>query len=279
MPWSPMRRAVRSAACPRTISRCSRTASGRRFPASSSSTFRSSAPIGRSSSRTPSSRTSRATSVPSTAASTSSCSTTGTPRRCAPQLVKNAARQFIQRNLGANDLMAVVTTGGRTDASQEFTSNRRLLLAAVDKFMGQKLDSATMTRNNEYFRQRDAGLSGPGERSRRSRARSTRPVHPQHDQERRRLVRRRARPTQDAVVHQRRHRLRHHRHHSRLRCAEQLGLVDHRRYPRSHRRRRPRQRQHLRRRSARPDHDGRRHHRRRQLCRRSDGRHRHRLAQ
>ena len=45
------------------------------------------------------------------------------------QLVKNAARQFIQRNLGANDLMAIVTTGGRSDQNQEFTSNRRLLLA------------------------------------------------------------------------------------------------------------------------------------------------------
>ncbi len=75
------------------------------------------------------------------------------------QLVKNAARQFIQRNLGANDLMAVVTTGGRSQASQEFTSNRRLLLAAVDKFLGQKLDSATVTRNEQYFQQRNLGIS------------------------------------------------------------------------------------------------------------------------
>lgn len=74
------------------------------------------------------------------------------------QLVKNAARQFIQRNLGANDLMAIVTTGGRSAASQEFTGNRRLLLGAVDKFQGQKLDSSTLTRNNEYYRQRDLGL-------------------------------------------------------------------------------------------------------------------------
>src|SRR6185436_2036093 len=33
--------------------------------------------------------------------------------------VKNAARQFIQRNLGANDVMAIVHVGGRTDAAQE----------------------------------------------------------------------------------------------------------------------------------------------------------------
>jgi VWFA-related protein len=93
------------------------------------------------------------------------------------QLVKNAARQFIQRNLGANDLMAVVTTGGRTDASQEFTSNRRLLLAAVDKFMGQKLESATLNRNTEFFRQRDSGQTGrvndPDDLERGQHARST----------------------------------------------------------------------------------------------------------
>jgi len=76
------------------------------------------------------------------------------------QLAKNAAKQFIQRNLGANDLMAVVTTGGRSDQSLEFTNNRRLLLAAVDKLMGQKLTSATINRSAEYFRQRDLGVPG-----------------------------------------------------------------------------------------------------------------------
>ena len=35
--------------------------------------------------------------------------------------VKAAARQFIERYLGANDLMAVVTTGGSTSGAQEFT--------------------------------------------------------------------------------------------------------------------------------------------------------------
>src|SRR4051812_4807967 len=57
--------------------------------------------------------------------------------------VKLAAKQFIERRLGANDLMAVVHTAGASNANQEFTSNKRLLLAAVDKTMGQKLDSAT----------------------------------------------------------------------------------------------------------------------------------------
>ena len=54
--------------------------------------------------------------------------------------VRAAARQFIQQNLGANDLMAVVHTAGPSDASQEFTGNKRLLLAAVDRTLGRKLD-------------------------------------------------------------------------------------------------------------------------------------------
>jgi VWFA-related protein len=75
--------------------------------------------------------------------------------------VRMAARQFIEQRLGANDLMAVIFTGGRSQDAQEFTSNKRLLLNAVDKFAGQKLESATITRNTEYFRQRDIGGAGP----------------------------------------------------------------------------------------------------------------------
>src|SRR5258707_5843436 len=76
--------------------------------------------------------------------------------------VRTAARQFIERHLGANDLMAVIFTGGRAQDAQEFTSNKRLLLAAVGKFTGQKLESATLTRNAEYFRQRDSGFQDNG---------------------------------------------------------------------------------------------------------------------
>src|SRR5215475_14081883 len=74
--------------------------------------------------------------------------------------VRTAAHQFIEQRLGANDLMAVIFTGGRSQDAQEFTSNKRLLLNAVDKFVGQKLDSAVITRNTEYFRQRDIGATG-----------------------------------------------------------------------------------------------------------------------
>jgi VWFA-related protein len=76
------------------------------------------------------------------------------------QRVKAAARQFIDRRLGANDLMAVVHTAGPTDASQEFTSNKRLLLAAVDKTQGRKLDSATANKTTEYYRQQGIRQQG-----------------------------------------------------------------------------------------------------------------------
>ena len=59
---------------------------------------------------------------------------------------RNAARQFVERYMGVNDVAAVVHTSGRTDAAQEFTSNPRLLLAAIDKFSGRKLRSALLNR-------------------------------------------------------------------------------------------------------------------------------------
>lgn len=76
------------------------------------------------------------------------------------QQVRRSARQFIERNLGANDLMAVIYTGGRAADAQEFTGNKRLLLNAVDKFLGRKLQSVTLSRNDQFFRQQlgpDAG--------------------------------------------------------------------------------------------------------------------------
>ena len=64
--------------------------------------------------------------------------------------VKNAARRFIEQHFGSNDLAAIVYTGGRTDAGQEFTNNRRLLLASIDKFMGRKMRSSTLDRLDAY---------------------------------------------------------------------------------------------------------------------------------
>ena len=73
--------------------------------------------------------------------------------------VRAAAKQFIERNMGANDLAAVIHTSGRADGSQDFTSSRRLLTQAVDRFMGRKLRSATLNRIDMYNLTR-GGVSG-----------------------------------------------------------------------------------------------------------------------
>ena len=80
-----------------------------------------------------------------------------------------------------------------TNANQEFTSNKRLLLAAVDKTQGRKLDSATANKTNEYYRTRDTAPAGrSAERSGRRGARVQRAQHARHAQERRGVVRRRS---------------------------------------------------------------------------------------
>ena len=77
------------------------------------------------------------------------------------QRVKLAARQFIERYVGANDLAAVVHTSGRGDAGQEFTTSQTRLLRAVDKFMGRKLNSSTMNMVDDV--QRRAGTPAAGD--------------------------------------------------------------------------------------------------------------------
>src|SRR4051794_16009783 len=92
--------------------------------------------------------------------------------------VKAAAKQFIERRLGANDLMAVVHTAGAGNANQEFTNNKKLLLAAVDKTQGRKLDSATANKTTEYnntrgIRQQGDPLNDPDDMERGFNARTT----------------------------------------------------------------------------------------------------------
>jgi VWFA-related protein len=79
--------------------------------------------------------------------------------------VKRAATEFIDKYLGANDVAAVIHASGRTDAAQEFTNDPRLLDAAIDKFMGQKLRSRTLERldsynNNPLYQQPTDGQTG-----------------------------------------------------------------------------------------------------------------------
>ena len=60
--------------------------------------------------------------------------------------LRQIARMFLERHFGANDYGAVVYTGGRDVDGQDFTNDRQLLLAAVDRFSGQKLESATVAK-------------------------------------------------------------------------------------------------------------------------------------
>lgn len=75
------------------------------------------------------------------------------------QRTRAAARMFIQKYVGANDIAAVVHTSGRSDAGQEFTTSQGRLLAAVDKFMGRKLTSATQNMINDVNNRAGTGLS------------------------------------------------------------------------------------------------------------------------
>ena len=77
-------------------------------------------------------------------------------------LVRRAAHQFIERYVGANDVAAVVTTGGRAEAAQDFTTSQRLLLKAVDNFQGRKVRSSVMERIDQEAMTR--GMRQSGER-------------------------------------------------------------------------------------------------------------------
>ena len=75
--------------------------------------------------------------------------------------VRQFLRAFLENDFGANDLAAVVYTSGRATAGQEFTSNRRLLLEAVDRFSGRRLRSEAMELADELSRRSDIGSLDP----------------------------------------------------------------------------------------------------------------------
>ena len=58
--------------------------------------------------------------------------------------VKAFLREFLEQRFGPRDLAAVAYTSGRLAASQDFTSNRALLLQAVEKFAGRRLRSEAL---------------------------------------------------------------------------------------------------------------------------------------
>ncbi|MGE0041410.1 MAG: VWA domain-containing protein [Vicinamibacterales bacterium] len=74
--------------------------------------------------------------------------------------LKAAAKRFVARYLGANDVAAVVHTSGSSRLGQEFTSNPRLLDASIDRFMGRKIRSATLGRLDQESLTRGTRQSG-----------------------------------------------------------------------------------------------------------------------
>ena len=78
-------------------------------------------------------------------------------------LMRIAARTFINEKLGANDLMAIVSArgvAGGEDYGQEFTNNKRLLNAAVDKFRGMQPRSATLNKIDDFNNRSAIGSPG-----------------------------------------------------------------------------------------------------------------------
>jgi VWFA-related protein len=78
---------------------------------------------------------------------------------------RELAKQFIQRYLGPKDLAAVVYTSDRQQSGQDLTGNQRLLLASIDKFIGQKLPSAGVEKLAAHVQQtqQDQLTTDPGE--------------------------------------------------------------------------------------------------------------------
>jgi len=58
--------------------------------------------------------------------------------------VRQRATDFIERFVGPADMAAVVSPGGLAAATQDFTSDKARLIAAVEQFAGNKMRSATV---------------------------------------------------------------------------------------------------------------------------------------
>ena len=68
---------------------------------------------------------------------------------------RTAARQFVERYVGANDIVAIVNTSGYGKSMQDFTSNRVLALKAIDAAMGNKTESSTVAALEDARMNRD----------------------------------------------------------------------------------------------------------------------------
>ena len=57
-------------------------------------------------------------------------------------MVKTLARQFVENHVGPDDFVGVFSPGGLAAATQDFTTDKARLLAAIDQFTGMKMMSA-----------------------------------------------------------------------------------------------------------------------------------------
>jgi VWFA-related protein len=72
------------------------------------------------------------------------------------QAVRKHAIEFVEAHVGPADLTAVLSPGGLASATQDFTSDKPRLLAAIQQFAGSKIRSATVeVAEEEAARQRD----------------------------------------------------------------------------------------------------------------------------
>ena len=72
--------------------------------------------------------------------------------------VKSLARQFVENYIGPNDYAGVFSPGALAAATQDFTTDKARLLAAIDQFTGMKMQSATVELDRE--KQAAAGMRG-----------------------------------------------------------------------------------------------------------------------
>ena len=73
--------------------------------------------------------------------------------------VKSLARQFVENYLGPHDYAGVFSPGALAAATQDFTTDKARLLAAIDQFTGMKMLSATVELDRE--KQAAAGMRVP----------------------------------------------------------------------------------------------------------------------
>ena len=57
---------------------------------------------------------------------------------------RKTALDFVEHNVGPNDLAAILRTSGRTEGSQDLTSNHQALNDAINQFIGHKVASPAM---------------------------------------------------------------------------------------------------------------------------------------